>query len=124
MRFHCGILVIIVMAGQPAAAAEPADPPALKHARVTDAPEACRGKLSVGDPPEASFISVQNPQVLPPRISAERIPLGIAGDYKPSLALLPGGEMLLVMFRNDSVGGGKIREGMIHYRSADGGRTW
>ncbi|MBI3865238.1 MAG: exo-alpha-sialidase [Planctomycetia bacterium] len=79
---------------------------------------------SLGDLPEKSFILVRNPRALPPRISAERIPLGIAGDYKPSLALLLGGEVLLVMFRNDSVGGGKIREDMIHYRSADGGRTW
>ena len=70
------------------------------------------------------MIAVRNPLVLPPRLSAERIPLGIAGDYKPSLALLPGGDLLLVMFRNDSIGGGKIREDMIHYRSADGGKTW
>ena len=81
-------------------------------------------RLALGNPPEASFIAVRNPLVLPPRISAERIPLGIAGDYKPSLALLPGGDLLLVMFHGVDVGGGKIREDMIHYRSVDGGKIW
>ena len=79
---------------------------------------------ALGNPPDKSIIAVRNPQVLPPQIPAERIPLGIAGDYKPSLALLPGGELLLVMFHGVNVGGGKIREDMIHYRSVDGGKTW
>lgn len=81
-------------------------------------------RISRGNPLEESLISIRNPQALPLSIRAERISLGIAGDYKPSLALLPDGELLLVMFRNDSVGGGKIREDMIQYRSTDGGRTW
>ncbi len=77
-----------------------------------------------GAAPEESSIAVRNPQALPPRISAQRIPLGITGDYKPSLALLPGGELLLVMFHGVDMGGGKVREDMILYRSADGGKTW
>ena len=85
----------------------------------------CRGsRVVLGAAPEESFIAVRNPQTLPPRISAERIPLGITGDYKPSLALLTGGELLLVMFHGVDQGGGKSREDMIHYRSSDGGKTW
>lgn len=75
-------------------------------------------------PPEDAFISVRNPQILPPRIAAQRIPLGKPGDYKLCLALLPSGELLLAMFVNLSVGEGKVREDMIHYRSSDGGQTW
>ena len=50
-------------------------------------------------------------------------PSEAARDYKPSLALLPGGDLLLVMFHGVDVGGRKIREDMIHYRTVDGGRT-
>ena len=78
----------------------------------------CRGtRVAVGAPPEESFITVRNPQVLPPQIVADRIPLGITGDYKPSLALLPGGELLLVMFHGVDQGGGKTREDMINRHS-------
>lgn len=86
--------------------------------------DCCGSRVVLGAAPEESFIAVRNPQALPPRISAERIPLGITGDYKPSLALLPGGELLLVMFNQVDKGGGKVREDMIHFRSADGGKTW
>ncbi len=85
----------------------------------------CGGnRIALGAPPDESVIAVRNPQVLPSRISAERIPLGMTGDYKPSLALLPDGDLLLVMFNSVDLGGGKIREDMIHYRSVDGGKTW
>ena len=69
--------------------------------------DCCGSRVVLGAAPEESFIAVRNPQALPPRISAERIPLGITGDYKPSLALLPGGELLLVMFNQVDKGGGK-----------------
>lgn len=88
---------------------------------VIVSPDFC---LIHANPPEESVIAVRNSKALPRTIPAERIALGLPGDYKPCLALLPSGELLLVMFRNDSVGGGKVREDMIHYRSADGGRTW
>ncbi|MDA1054891.1 MAG: sialidase family protein [Planctomycetota bacterium] len=80
--------------------------------------------VALGAASEEAFIAVRNPRTLPPQISAERIPLGISGDYKPSLALLPDGDLLLVMFNQVDKGGGKVREEMIHFRSADGGKTW
>jgi len=69
------------------------------------------------------FISIRHPQSLPPRISCERIVVGVTGDYKPCLALLPGGELLLVMFASVDPGQ-EIREDMILYRSSDGAKTW
>ena len=87
------------------------------------------GSASLADDPPSdtaadNVIVVQNPHTLPERISAERIPVGLPHDYKPCLALLPGGELLLVMFRGEDAGGGKVREDIILYRSTDGGRTW
>ena len=70
------------------------------------------------------FISVRHPESLPPRIDCERTAVGVTGDYKPCLALLPSGEVLLVMFNQVDMGGGKVREDMIHYRSSDGAKTW
>ena len=70
------------------------------------------------------FVRVRNPIELPSRIPAQRFPVGITGDYKPCLAALPGGELLVVMFHGVGVGGGKVREDMILYRSPDGGRSW
>src|SRR5262245_25986065 len=46
MRRTCCLLLLLASA--PRLAAEPADPPAFKHARVTDAWEAYRGKLTFG----------------------------------------------------------------------------
>ena len=48
MRFLFGILLLFALMSRPALSAEPADPPAFKHARVTDAWEAYAGKLSFG----------------------------------------------------------------------------
>ncbi|MDA1054982.1 MAG: sialidase family protein [Planctomycetota bacterium] len=86
--------------------------------------DCCGNRVALGAAPEESYIAVRKPRALPPRISAERIPLGISGDYKPSLALLPEGDLLLVMFNQVDKGEGKVREEMIHFRSADGGKTW
>ena len=72
----------------------------------------------------ADHINVRNPVTLAARISAERVPLGIAGDYKPCVVRLANDELLLVMFHEVNVGGGKVREDMILYRSQDGGKTW
>jgi len=61
----------------------------------------------------------------------ERVPLGLPGDYKPCIAALPGGELLVVAFRYVDMGGGgkfcaggTFREAVILFRSNDGGRTW
>ena len=48
MRFQQHMFVTILIAAQAAVAGEPADPPAFAHARVTDAWEAYRDRLSFG----------------------------------------------------------------------------
>ena len=50
-----------------------------------------------------------------------RVAVGIPQDYKPCLARLPSGELLLVGFQTT---GGVPKEYCFLYRSADGGRTW
>lgn len=70
-------------------------------------------------------ISIVNPTVLlPGKLACERIPLGAADDYKPCIAQLPSGELLLTAFHQHPREGGKVLEQTILFRSADGGRTW
>lgn len=78
-------------------------------------------------PPQAAVTSlpirVHNPRRLGTwQIAAERIALGEA--YKPSLARLADGELVMVGLYQDQLGGGKLREWAGLWRSADGGRTW
>lgn len=74
---------------------------------------------------EADFAQVTNPKLIPvDKIPCERVVLGEPEDYKPCLVLLPGGEIILVAFQQESKGGGKVQEDMFFYRSKDGGRTW
>jgi len=69
-------------------------------------------------------IRVKNPQRLPPILTgAERIPVGVVGDYKPCVARLPGDELLLVGFHCPK-DGGVPAEYVFQYRSTDGGETW
>lgn len=78
----------------------------------------------VGCEPQ-TFIAVRQPKRLnQAKIPCQRIPLGVAEDYKPSLVLLPGGQLLLSMFSGRRLDNGKIAEQTIVYRSADGGRSW
>ena len=68
-------------------------------------------------------LRVNNPRKLNTwQLPAERIALGEA--YKPSLALLPDGELVMVALFSDSLPEGKIREWTGLWRSPDGGRTW
>ena len=77
-------------------------------------------------------IEVRNPKALGvDRLAAHRTPLGLPGDYKPCVALLPGGELLVVAFRYIELAGcgkfqsgGTYREDVILFRSQDEGRTW
>jgi len=88
---------------------------------------AAQGPAENGDEPVLSgedFIAVKNPVLLPPRLLAERIPLGIPGDYKPCIAKLPSEELLLVMFYPHHLEDGRYQEDIILYRSDDGGVTW
>ena len=71
------------------------------------------------------FINVRNPVTLPVRIAAQRVPVGITGDYKPCLGLLSSGELLMVnYYYKPETGDGKSRPEMILHRSQDGGKTW
>jgi len=58
------------------------------------------------------------------RLPAKRIPVGKPGDYKPCIAQLPTGELILVMFEPRHLEGGEYQEDIIIYRSTDGGQTW
>jgi len=74
---------------------------------------------------QAEFISVRQPKRLSQsKIPCQRIPLGVIDDYKPSLALLPDGQLLLSMFSGRRLDNGKVAEQTIIYRSADGGKSW
>jgi hypothetical protein len=87
----------------------------------------CKG-LSGLDRANASAWSdvrnVRNPATLPAQKPAERVAVGLTGDYKPDLVILPSGEMLLVMFQPVTNPNGTYQENMIMYRSEDGGQTW
>jgi hypothetical protein len=70
------------------------------------------------------FLTVQNPKTLPGRLPCERIPLGLVEDYKPCVALLPSGELLVVAFDHQVFDDGKVLENMLLFRSNDNGKTW
>jgi hypothetical protein len=57
------------------------------------------------------------------RLPAERIPVGIAEDYKPCLAKLANGELLLIGFHAPNAEPVSA-EYIFIYRSTDGGKTW
>ena len=81
--------------------------------------------MSEGSSDPHAFIEVRNPvSVRADRLPVERVPIGIPGDYKPSIALLADRELLLTAFHQVKLGDGKIREDMLLVRSRDGGRTW
>ena len=70
-------------------------------------------------------IEIRNPKLRKGPIPAERVPLGQAGDYKPAVAKLANGELLISAFRPDpTVKGQKKHEDPILLRSSDGGRSW
>jgi hypothetical protein len=70
-------------------------------------------------------ISIANPKLRSADpLAAERIPLGEADDYKPCIAQLPSGELLLTAFHQHKRDGGKVLEQTLLLRSPDGGRTW
>jgi hypothetical protein len=79
----------------------------------------------VGQEPTRASIAVVNRIALSAdKIEGERIPLGEADDYKPCLAQLPNGELLLTAFHPYSKDGGKVLEQTLLFRSTDGGKTW
>ena len=84
---------------------------------------------------EQDFIEVRNPKNLGPRIACQRIPIGAPGDYKPMIAKLANGNLLISAYRpnipagTDPVKGfpefkHKIIEPPLLFQSTDGGLTW
>lgn len=74
---------------------------------------------------QADSFAVANPKTLPPdRVECQRVALGEPDDYKPCIARLPDGELLLTTFHQHQQEGGKIMEQNLLFRSTDGGRTW
>jgi hypothetical protein len=57
-------------------------------------------------------------------LPAERTPVGEPDDYKPSIALLPSGEMLMTAFHATHLPDGGYREDVLLFRSSDQGRRW
>ena len=56
-------------------------------------------------------VAIQNPRLLPPDpIPCERIALGEPDDYKPCIARLPDGELLLTAFHQHKREGNKVME--------------
>lgn len=75
--------------------------------------------------PISDVVSIADRQQLTvAQIDCERIPLGEPDDYKPCIAQLPGGELLLTAFHQYQRDGGKVLEQTLLFRSVDGGRTW
>jgi len=70
-------------------------------------------------------VAIQNPRLLPPdAIPSERIALGEPDDYKPCIARMPDGELLLTAFHQHKREGNKVMEQTQLFRSQDGGRRW
>lgn len=74
---------------------------------------------------DPEFIANRNPSRLADAtIPCERISLGEPDDYKPCIAKLPSGELLLTAFHQHKRDGNKVMEQALLFRSQDGGRTW
>ena len=71
-------------------------------------------------PDKSRPIRVLRPKKLPATLPAERLQLGTG--YKPSLAKLPGGELVLIFFRWEK--GDGYHEYSLLSRSSDQGKTW
>ena len=71
-------------------------------------------------------IRVNNPRRLGAwQLPCERVPVGVPRDYKPSMALLPSGELVMVGLWQERLPDGEhYRESTTIWRSLDGGRTW
>lgn len=70
-------------------------------------------------------IPIANPKRLAAAaIPCERVPLGEGDDYKPCVARLPDGELLLTAFHQHKREGDRVLEQTLLFRSRDGGRTW
>ncbi|MDA0657780.1 MAG: exo-alpha-sialidase [Planctomycetota bacterium] len=75
--------------------------------------------------PKVPSVLVMQPKQLPANLTAKRIQVGIANDAKPSLGILPSGEILLLMNHTYyDAESGKVQDESYLCRSTDGGNKW
>ncbi len=80
-------------------------------------------KAAAAEPDSSLPVCIQRPSILRAwRLPAHRITVDQA--YKPSLALLPNGELLMVAFQSIDLPDKKLHEPTYFWRSKDDGRTW
>lgn len=80
--------------------------------------------LSAAGPVDDS-IPVINPSTLSVEaLPVERSPIGLEDDYKPSIARLKNGRLLVVAFHQHKVDEQRVREDMLLFQSDDDGKTW
>ena len=73
----------------------------------------------------ADDIAIANPKALSAdKLAGERIALDSNDHYKPCIARLPSGELLLTAFHPEEREDKKVLEQTLLFRSSDGGRTW
>lgn len=83
------------------------------------------GPVAAGTPADGKTIRIVGATTLTGApIPAERIVLGEDDDYKPSLAMLPDGELLITAFHQHEQPGKKVLEQNLLFRSRDGGKSW
>ncbi len=93
----------------------------MEHSGTADTHNTSAG----GDLVDEDFIPVLTPKNLRvDRLPARRIALGKLDDQKPSLVLLPDGQLLLTAFNIHKEHDGKIQVENLLFRSHDGGLTW
>ncbi len=76
------------------------------------------------DRPREKFAVVNRNTLSAGEIDGERITLGEDNDYKPCVAQLPSGELLLTAFHQHKRAGNKVLEQTMLFRSKDGGKSW
>jgi hypothetical protein len=75
-------------------------------------------------PPTETIAVANRAQLAIETLECERVPLGEPDDYKPCIARLPDGELLLTAFHQHREPGNKVREQTLLFRSQDGGKSW
>lgn len=136
-RSVIAVAVLIVVATSPVFA----DPPekqrdaATERSRHALRDEPSRDSTSIGESAQHTerdgnviardTVSIHNRQRLAlDSIPCERIPVGEPDDYKPCVARLPDGELLLTAFHQHKRDGNKVMEQTLLFRSRDGGKSW
>ena len=86
----------------------------------------CLVPANIADADDGAPIKIVNPHLLSGKdVPAVRTPLGIPNDYKPWLAQLKNGQLMIVAFCYGPIPGSEGRqERALFWRSSDEGKTW